>query len=209
LLCGLGAEGQPKLLLLLLALLPLLTSLAAAGKVTQPVVAWVSAKLLHTQMYDAAAAAAAAAAAGKVIKPVVAWVSAKLLHHPIVQCCCCCCRQGDQARVECVSAKMLHIQMYDAAAYFAAAAGKVTKPVVAWVSGTCAKLFKSEVQFGHAGARSTGESDSAQVGCLCWGTATEPIARLAVIVCWLVDVRHTIVLQRQGAVWPHWCVRNP
>lgn len=43
-------------------------------------------------------------------------------------------------------------------------AGKVTKPVVAWVSGTCAKLFKSEVQFGHAGARSTGESDSAQVG---------------------------------------------
>eukprot|EP00882_Tetradesmus_deserticola_P034023 GHRQ01038915.1.p1 GENE.GHRQ01038915.1~~GHRQ01038915.1.p1 ORF type:complete len:327 (+),score=119.56 GHRQ01038915.1:166-1146(+) len=40
--------------------------------------------------------------------------------------------------------------------------GKVTKPVVAWVSGTCAKLFKSEVQFGHAGARSTGESDSAQ-----------------------------------------------
>jgi hypothetical protein len=42
-------------------------------------------------------------------------------------------------------------------------AGKVTKPVVAWVSGTCAKLFKSEVQFGHAGARSTGESDSAQV----------------------------------------------
>jgi hypothetical protein len=44
-----------------------------------------------------------------------------------------------------------------------ASAGKVTKPVVAWVSGTCAKLFKSEVQFGHAGARSTGESDSAQV----------------------------------------------
>lgn len=44
-----------------------------------------------------------------------------------------------------------------------ATAGKVTKPVVAWVSGTCAKLFKSEVQFGHAGARSTGESDSAQV----------------------------------------------
>ena len=28
--------------------------------------------------------------------------------------------------------------------------GKVNKPVVAWVSGTCARLFKSEVQFGHA-----------------------------------------------------------
>lgn len=30
-------------------------------------------------------------------------------------------------------------------------AGAITKPVVAWVSGTCAALFKSEVQFGHAG----------------------------------------------------------
>eukprot|EP00850_Spirogloea_muscicola_P025250 SM002555S09055 [mRNA] locus=s2555:584:1665:+ [translate_table: standard] len=28
--------------------------------------------------------------------------------------------------------------------------GRVQKPVVAWVSGTCATLFKSEVQFGHA-----------------------------------------------------------
>jgi ATP citrate (pro-S)-lyase len=27
---------------------------------------------------------------------------------------------------------------------------KVNKPVVAWVSGTCARLFKSEVQFVHA-----------------------------------------------------------
>lgn len=44
----------------------------------------------------------------------------------------------------------------------AMAAGKVTKPVVAWVSGTCAKLFKSEVQFGHAGARSGGDTESAQ-----------------------------------------------
>jgi len=37
----------------------------------------------------------------------------------------------------------------------------VTKPVVAWVSGTCAPLFKSEVQFGHAGARSGGDAESA------------------------------------------------
>ena len=28
--------------------------------------------------------------------------------------------------------------------------GNVNKPVVAWVSGTCARLFKSEVQFDHA-----------------------------------------------------------
>ena len=47
--------------------------------------------------------------------------------------------------------------------------GKVTKPVVAWVSGTCAKLFKSEVQFGHAGAESGGASESAQVVASSWG----------------------------------------
>ncbi len=41
--------------------------------------------------------------------------------------------------------------------------GQINKPVVAWVSGTCAKLFKSEVQFGHAGAKSGGASESAQV----------------------------------------------
>ncbi|KAJ7571174.1 hypothetical protein O6H91_01G152900 [Diphasiastrum complanatum] len=40
--------------------------------------------------------------------------------------------------------------------------GKVHKPVVAWVSGTCARLFKSEVQFGHAGAKSGGDLESAQ-----------------------------------------------
>lgn len=28
--------------------------------------------------------------------------------------------------------------------------GKVTKPVVAWVSGTCARLFKSEVKICHS-----------------------------------------------------------
>jgi len=30
--------------------------------------------------------------------------------------------------------------------------GKITKPLVAWCIGTCGTLFKSEVQFGHAGA---------------------------------------------------------
>ncbi|KAL2459714.1 ATP-citrate synthase beta chain protein 2 [Forsythia ovata] len=40
--------------------------------------------------------------------------------------------------------------------------GKINKPVVAWVSGTCARLFKSEVQFGHAGAKSGDEMESAQ-----------------------------------------------
>ncbi|KAI3688975.1 hypothetical protein L2E82_46921 [Cichorium intybus] len=35
--------------------------------------------------------------------------------------------------------------------------GKINKPVCAWVSGTCEHLFKSEVQFGHAGAKSGAE----------------------------------------------------
>lgn len=39
---------------------------------------------------------------------------------------------------------------------------KITKPVIAWVSGTCAKLFPTEVQFGHAGAKSGSDSESAQ-----------------------------------------------
>jgi ATP citrate (pro-S)-lyase len=40
--------------------------------------------------------------------------------------------------------------------------GKVTKPVCAWVSGTCAAMFRTEVQFGHAGARSGEASMSAE-----------------------------------------------
>lgn len=39
---------------------------------------------------------------------------------------------------------------------------QISKPLVAWVSGTCATLFKSEVQFGHAGAKSGGKAESAQ-----------------------------------------------
>lgn len=31
--------------------------------------------------------------------------------------------------------------------------GKIKKPLIAWVTGTCAKVFPTEVQFGHAGAR--------------------------------------------------------
>jgi ATP-citrate lyase alpha-subunit len=40
-------------------------------------------------------------------------------------------------------------------------AGKITKPVVAWCIGTCAKLFASEVQFGHAKARARGDLETA------------------------------------------------
>lgn len=38
---------------------------------------------------------------------------------------------------------------------------QITKPVVAWCIGTCAKIFPFEVQFGHAGACATGESETA------------------------------------------------
>jgi len=40
--------------------------------------------------------------------------------------------------------------------------GKVKKPIVAWVTGTCASIFPTEVQFGHAGAKSGAEQESAQ-----------------------------------------------
>ncbi len=41
--------------------------------------------------------------------------------------------------------------------------GKITKPLIMWVSGTCAELFPWKVQFGHAGAQSTEKKDTAQV----------------------------------------------
>eukprot|EP01112_Ceratiomyxa_fruticulosa_P012777 TRINITY_DN3561_c0_g1_i2.p1 TRINITY_DN3561_c0_g1~~TRINITY_DN3561_c0_g1_i2.p1 ORF type:complete len:732 (-),score=144.82 TRINITY_DN3561_c0_g1_i2:8-2203(-) len=39
--------------------------------------------------------------------------------------------------------------------------GLIKKPLCAWVSGTVAKIFPSEVQFGHAGAKSGDQSESA------------------------------------------------
>ena len=41
--------------------------------------------------------------------------------------------------------------------------GKLTKPMVMFVSGTCASLFPWEVQFGHAGAKAGKEEESAAV----------------------------------------------
>ena len=38
--------------------------------------------------------------------------------------------------------------------------GLIKKPVCAWVGGTCAAMFKTEVQFGHAGARSGGAEEA-------------------------------------------------
>ncbi len=39
--------------------------------------------------------------------------------------------------------------------------GKIKKPLIAWVTGTCAKVFPTEVQFGHAGARAGGAKETA------------------------------------------------
>jgi len=38
---------------------------------------------------------------------------------------------------------------------------KITKPLVIWVTGTCSKAFKTEVQFGHAGAKAGSEEETA------------------------------------------------
>lgn len=40
--------------------------------------------------------------------------------------------------------------------------GRITKPLCAWVTGTCAKMFPGEVQFGHAGAKSGSQEESAE-----------------------------------------------
>ncbi len=38
---------------------------------------------------------------------------------------------------------------------------KITKPLVIWVTGTCSKAFKTEVQFGHAGAKACCDEETA------------------------------------------------
>lgn len=41
-------------------------------------------------------------------------------------------------------------------------AGKITKPLVAWVTGTCAPVLPASVQFGHAGAKADTQKETAQ-----------------------------------------------
>ncbi|KAG8527506.1 uncharacterized protein KY384_007658 [Bacidia gigantensis] len=41
--------------------------------------------------------------------------------------------------------------------------GKITKPIVAWAIGTCASMFKTEVQFGHAGSMANSQLETATV----------------------------------------------
>ena len=41
--------------------------------------------------------------------------------------------------------------------------GKITKPLVAWCIGTCGSMFKSDVQFGHAGACANSDMETAVV----------------------------------------------
>lgn len=38
---------------------------------------------------------------------------------------------------------------------------QITKPLVIWVTGTCTKAFKTEVQFGHAGAKAGSDLETA------------------------------------------------
>ena len=39
--------------------------------------------------------------------------------------------------------------------------GTITKPIVAWAIGTCASMFKTEVQFGHAGSFANSQLETA------------------------------------------------
>jgi len=39
--------------------------------------------------------------------------------------------------------------------------GRIKKPLVAWCIGTCSKIFPTEVQFGHAGARAGADRETA------------------------------------------------
>jgi len=39
--------------------------------------------------------------------------------------------------------------------------GRITKPLVIWVTGTCAKVLPGQVQFGHAGAKAGSEIETA------------------------------------------------
>lgn len=39
--------------------------------------------------------------------------------------------------------------------------GKIKKPLVGWVTGTCAKAFPAQVQFGHAGAKADSQAETA------------------------------------------------
>ena len=39
--------------------------------------------------------------------------------------------------------------------------GTFTKPIVAWCIGTCARMFTSEVQFGHAGSCAQADAETA------------------------------------------------
>lgn len=39
--------------------------------------------------------------------------------------------------------------------------GQIKKPIVAWAIGTCAKMFTTEVQFGHAGSMANSDSETA------------------------------------------------
>lgn len=40
--------------------------------------------------------------------------------------------------------------------------GVIKKPVVAWAIGTCAKMFTTEVQFGHAGSMANSDLETAE-----------------------------------------------
>ena len=55
--------------------------------------------------------------------------------------------------------------------------GRITKPLVAWVMGTCASIFPYEVQFGHAGAMARGDLETAAAKNAALGAAGAHVPR--------------------------------
>ncbi|KAF6751359.1 succinyl-CoA synthetase-like protein [Ephemerocybe angulata] len=46
--------------------------------------------------------------------------------------------------------------------YRAVKKGQIKKPIVAWAVGVCAEMFTTDVQFGHAGSKANGETETAE-----------------------------------------------
>lgn len=66
--------------------------------------------------------------------------------------------QDENAKMIVVLGEVGGIEEYDICE--AIKSGQITKPLVAWCIGTCGSMFKSEVQFGHAGACANSDKET-------------------------------------------------
>lgn len=66
----------------------------------------------------------------------------------------------DEAKMIVLLGEVGGIEEYEIAE--AVKSGKITKPVVAWCIGTCATMFTTDVQFGHAGSFANSDMETAR-----------------------------------------------